>query len=76
MFYAAVTFFASIIVDLLTLLSTASFDTDLEILALRHPFLLLQRQLNAKLRCSRVEKLLLAVLTAKLKAMFNRQSNR
>lgn len=75
MFYASLMVFIAFIVDVLTLPSKASLDKDLEILALRHQLRLLQRQQTAKLRCSRIEKLLLAVLTVKLKTLFKQQKH-
>lgn len=76
MFDAGLTLVVSFIIDLLTLSFKPDMDKDLEILALRHQLRILQRQLNLKPRGSRLEKLLLAVLAAKLKSMFKRQRDR
>jgi hypothetical protein len=76
MFYAGFTLVVSFIIDLLTQSFKPDLDKDLEILALRHQLRMLQRQLNSKPRGSRLEKLLLAVLAAKLKSMFKRQRDR
>ena len=76
MLYAAFTLVASLIIDLLTLSSNSALNKDLELLALRHQFRMLQRQLKSKPRASRREKLLLAVLAVKLKSIFKRQRYR
>ena len=74
MFYSWLTLLVAFLVDLLSVQSKTSLAKDLEILALPHQLRLLQRQQKSKPRCSRFEKLLLAV--AKLKTLLEHGSNR
>jgi putative transposase len=69
LFYYGLTLFMAFLVDLLRIRSQSSLDKELEILALRHQLCLLQRHQKIHLRCSRFEKLLLAVLADKLKTL-------
>jgi putative transposase len=75
MFYSLLTLLVAFLVDLLSTHSKTSVDKDLEILALRHQLRLLQRHQKSKPRRSRFEKLLLAVLAVKLKALLEHGSN-
>jgi putative transposase len=74
MFYASLACPVAAVLDLLTLRTKTTQDKDLEILVLRQQLRLLQRQTRGKPRASRLEKLLLAVLIVKLKALLHRGS--
>jgi hypothetical protein len=76
MFYYSLTQFLAFLADLLRIRSQTSFHKDLEILALRDQFRVLQRQQPAQLRCSRFETLLLAVLADRLKTLFKYSRHR
>jgi len=76
MFYYGLSLFIAFVIDILRLNSRTSLDKELEILALPHQLRLLQRHQRARLRCSLLEKVLLAVLADKLKTLLKRGSQR
>ena len=67
MFWFFLTQLVTIVLDMLTINSQSEAAKDLELLALRQQIRILQRRLNNTPRLSRLEKLLLAVVTIQLK---------
>jgi len=65
----------STILSIITIRRSSSQEKDLEILILRQHLLILQRKLNSPIKPSRVEKITLAVLTARLKRITHRSAN-
>src|SRR5688500_5639257 len=76
MFYSCLALLIAFLVDFLSIQAQTSLDKDLVILVLRHQLRLLQRHQKSKSDCSRFEKLLLAILAAKLKTLFEHGSKR
>jgi hypothetical protein len=68
MFFYAIYHLLSLVVDMLTVRAKADSVKDLEIMVLRHQLRMLQCKVEGTPRCSRLEKLILAVLAMAFKA--------
>jgi len=75
MFWSVAALVFSILLDLFNLRGLTDHEKDLEILILRHQLDILERKQTQTIKPSKAEKLTLAVLSTKLKAMSNRPAN-
>ena len=75
MFWSIVALVFSVLLDLFDLRSLSDREKDLEILILRHQLDIMERKRTQPIRISKAEKLILAVLTNKLKTISKRPAS-